>query len=93
MYCIVVIRQQYDIIYHLEKLNIQYYIVPFECDYGLKENNSLEKMELNFIEDYDSAKHLVEIIHNEKIKPLISVRGFKVSTKSTPKSKSGFRLA
>lgn len=65
--CIVVIRQQYDIIYHLEKLNIQYYIVPFECDYGLKENNSLEKMELNFIEDYDSAKHLVEIIHNEKI--------------------------
>ena len=40
--CIVVIRQQYDIIYHLEKLNIQYYIVPFECDYGLKENNSLE---------------------------------------------------
>ena len=65
--CIVVIRQQYDIIYHLEKLNIQYYIVPFECDYGLKENNSLEKLELNFIEDYDSAKHLVEIIHNEKI--------------------------
>lgn len=65
--CIVAIRQQYDIIYHLEKLNIQYYIVPFECDYGLKENNSLEKMELNFIEDYDSAKHLVEIIHNEKI--------------------------
>lgn len=65
--CIVVIRQQYDIIYYLEKLNIQYYIVPFECDYGLKENNSLEKMELNFIEDYDSAKHLVEIIHNEKI--------------------------
>ena len=65
--CMVVIRQQYEIIYHLEKLNIQYYIVPFECDYGLKENNSLEKMELNFIEDYDSAKHLVEIIHNEKI--------------------------
>ena len=31
----------------------------------------------------------IDIIHNEKIKPLISVRGFKVSTKSTPKSKSG----
>ena len=65
--CIVVIRQGYDIVYHLEKLNIQYYIVPFECDYGLKENNSLEKMESDFIADYDSAKCLVDIIQNEKV--------------------------
>lgn len=65
--CIVVIQQRYDIVYHLEKLNIQYYIVPFECDYGLKENNSLEKMESDFIADYDSAKYLVDIIQNEKV--------------------------
>lgn len=65
--CIVVIRQGYDIVYHLEKLNIQYYIVPFECDYGLKENNSLEKMESDFIADYDSAKCLVDIIQNERV--------------------------
>lgn len=65
--CIVVIREKNQIIEYLQNLNVEYLFLPFPCDCVAIDNYSKEDEKLNFLESYESANILADMIRQKKV--------------------------